>query len=266
MSAPDHRVVFERLFRLDGKVAVITGSTRGIGLATARLMAEAGARVVISSRKPESCNAVESAFRSQGFEAVAVPCHVAKEADRIHLIDAALQAFGRVDVLVANAAVNPIAAPIDEVPAEVWDKVLDTNLRAPWHLSQLVLPGFSHQGGGAIVLVSSIASMFGYTANGAYGVSKAGLNQLGRDLAVASASKNVRVNTVVPGGTMTDMVRTSITSPEILQDMLRDVPLGRFGEPRDVAAAILFLASEAGRQITGQTLVVDGGATIFGGR
>lgn len=250
------------LLRLDGKVALITGSTRGIGLATARMMAEAGARVVISSRKPEACQAVQAQFQAVGYEALAVPCHVGRDEDCVRLVETAAAAFGRIDVLVVNAAVNPVFAPMQELAPDTWRKVIDTNLTGPFRLGQLTLPLIAEQGGGAMVLVSSIASLVGAPMSGAYAVSKAAENHLARQLAVEWGPRNVRVNVVVPGSTRTDMIRALAPDQAGMARIAARTALGRVGEAEDVAAAILFLASNAARQITGQMLVVDGGETL----
>lgn len=250
------------IFRLDGKVALITGSTRGIGLATARMMARAGARIVISSRKAPACEAALAAFKRDGHAAIAVPAHVGNAEDRQRLVREALAAFGRIDVLVTNAAVNPIFAALQDVPLEVWNKVLETNLTAPWHLSQLVLPQMAQHGGGAMVMLSSVASMMALPKSGPYVISKAAGNHLTQQLAAEWGPQNIRVNAVVPGTTRTDMIRSIFADEKAMNTEIRKTALRRIGEPEDVAAAVLFLASDAARQITGQLLVVDGGQML----
>lgn len=251
-------------FRLDGRVAVITGSTRGIGLATARMMAEAGARVVISSRKPEACEKVRSEFAALGFDVRAIPCNVGREEDRQRLIEGAVDAFGRLDVVVSNAAANPLTVPLQDLPESVWDKVLDTDLKAPWQLGRLALPIMAEGGGGAYILVSSTGSLLAYQHGNAYSLAKAALNHLARQLAVQWGPRNIRVNSVAPGLTRTDMTHSTVSNEQLLQARRMQMPLRRIGEPDDVAALIHFLASDAGRHITGQTIVVDGGQTLVG--
>jgi NAD(P)-dependent dehydrogenase (short-subunit alcohol dehydrogenase family) len=250
------------LMGLQGKVALVTGSTRGIGLATARLLAEAGAKVVISSRKPEACEAVQAQFAADGHEVLAVPCHVGEDADRVRLVETVMAAWGRLDVLVVNAAVNPVFAPLQAIEPGVWAKVVETNLTSPWRLAQLALPHIADQGGGAMVMISSIASLVATPMGGPYAVSKAAENHLARQLAAEWGPRNVRVNVVAPGTTRTDMIRALAADEARLQRLVDRTVLGRIGEPRDVAAAIVFLLSEAARQITGQVLVVDGGETL----
>lgn len=249
-------------FRLDGKVAIITGSSRGIGLATARLMARAGARVVISSRKAESCEQVCAQLQAEGLAAFAVPCHVGRDQDRRRLIEQTIQHWGRLDVLVANAAVNPSFEALQDLAPAVWDKILETNLTAPWRLAQLALPQIAAQGGGAMVLLSSIAGALAVPNSGAYAVSKAAENHLARQLAAEWGSRNLRVNVVAPGTTRTDMIRSLMAVAGAEERVIAQTALRRLAEPDDIAAAILFLASDAARHITGQVLVVDGGQTL----
>ncbi|WP_428313015.1 SDR family NAD(P)-dependent oxidoreductase [Hydrocarboniphaga sp.] len=249
-------------FRLDGKVAVITGSTRGIGLATARLMAQAGARLVISSRKADRCAEICAQLQAEGAEAIAVACHVAREEDRVKLIEETLARYGRVDILVANAAINPSFDPLLELSPDVWQKVLDTNLGAVWHLARLVYPSMSASGAGTIVMLSSIAGTLGVPNSGIYAVSKAAGNHLARQLAVEWGPAGIRVNVVAPGTTRTDMIRSLMSQAGAEQQAIESTALRRLGEPEDVAAAVLFLASDAARHVTGQILVVDGGQTL----
>jgi dehydrogenase/reductase SDR family member 4 len=255
---------FDR-FRLDDKVAIITGSTRGIGLATARLMARAGARVVISSRHADSCERVCVQLQSEGLAAFAVPCHVARDADRQQLIERTFQHWGRLDVLVANAAVNPSFDTLQKLTPKTWDKVLETNLTAPWRLAQLALPRMAAQGGGAMVLLSSIAGALAVPNSGIYAVSKAAENHLARQLAVEWGHRNLRVNVVAPGTTRTDMIRSVIAAPGAEERVIAQTALRRLAEPEDIAAVILFLASDAARHITGQVLTVDGGQSLGAG-
>jgi dehydrogenase/reductase SDR family member 4 len=245
-----------------GKVAVITGATRGIGLAAARLLAQCGARVVVSSRKPEACEAVKSELEAAGHEAIAIPAHAAREADLAQLIARTVESFGRLDVVVANAATNPVFTPLAELPEDSWARILDTNLSGPLRLARHALPHLAAAGGGAFVLISSVNAQRGVKGSGAYGVSKAGLEQLTRQLAVEWGERRVRVNAVAPGTVRTDLIRRLAERPGFMDSVLGSTPLGRIVEPEDVAAAIAFLASDSARHITGQVLTVDGGQTI----
>jgi dehydrogenase/reductase SDR family member 4 len=252
-------------FSLHGKVAVVTGSTRGIGLATARLLARCGAVVVVSSRKADACNAVCAELIASGARATAIAAHVGREEDCRRLILETQSRFGRIDIVVANAAVNPVFGAVSELGDESWQKVLDTNLTGAWRLARRALPMIAAQGGGAMVFVSSINGRLGVPRAGAYGVSKAGVEQLTRQLAIEWGDKNVRINAVAPGTTRTDMIRALAADPAFMAAVEARTPLKRIGEPEDVAAAIAFLASNAARHISGQVLTVDGGETILRG-
>lgn len=247
---------------LQGKVAIVTGSTRSIGLATARLLAEQGARVVISSRKVEACEAVRSDFIEAGHEAVAIPAHIGRGEDCEVLVERTISHYGRLDILISNAAVNPVLDPLETLAPETWNKVLETNLTGPWRLARHALPAIAGAGGGSAVMVSSITSLMAAQGSAAYGVSKAALNQMVRQFALEWGRRNVRVNAVAPGTARTDMIRSLTAMPGWLDAVIERTPLARIGEPEDVAGAILFLVSDASRHITGQVLVVDGGETI----
>ncbi|MFA7602818.1 MAG: SDR family oxidoreductase [Novosphingobium sp.] len=248
--------------RFNGKVALVTGSTRGIGYATAKIMARDGAKLVLSSRKADACERVLAEFRAAGHEAIAVPCHVGDADDRRRLVDAAIDAFGRIDVFVANAATNPVAASIQDLTDEVWDKILEVNLSSIWRFSKMILPQMEANGGGAMVAVSSIAALRPARVSAAYSVSKAAENHLVRNLADYWGPRGVRVNCVIPGATWTDMVRNVLADEKTLASTIAGIPLRRVGEPEDVGEAIAFLCSGAARQITGQMLAVDGGETM----
>ncbi len=252
----------QSLFSLANKVALITGSTRGIGLATTRLMAQAGAKVVISSRKAEACEKVRDQLVAEGLQATAIPCHIGSAEDRQRMVEETLKAHGRIDVLVLNAAINPVFAPLHETADDTWQKVMDTNLTGSLHLAKLVLPQMAANGGGSVVMVSSIASQLAVANSGVYAISKAAVNHLARQLAVEWGDKNIRVNVVSPGTTRTDMIRVLVSDQQLLDAAIAQTALKRLGEAEDVAATILFLASAAARHITGQVVVVDGGQTL----
>jgi len=252
-------------FSLLGRVAIVTGSTRGIGLATARMIAMAGGRVVICSRKPDACEAVRATFAAEGYEVLAVPGHAAREQDCANMVARAVESFGRLDMVVANAATNPVFEPLASLAEDSWERILETNLSGPLRLARHALPHLAAAGGGSMVLVSSVNAKFGMVGSGAYGISKAALEQMTRQLAVEWGPKHVRVNAVAPGTVRTDMVRKLVERPGFLDGIVRSTPLGRIGEPEDVAAAIMFLLCEAAKHITGQVLTVDGGQTITRG-
>ncbi len=252
-------------FGFAGKVALVTGSTRGIGLAAARLFAAGGASVVISSRKPEACAVAAAAITAAGGHAIAIPAHVGRAPDCAHLVEETQNRLGRLDIAIANAAVNPVFSPVSNLAEESWDKVIATNLTGAWHLARFALPAIARQHGGAMVFISSINGRFGIPNSGAYGISKAAVEQLTRQLAVEWGSQNVRVNAVAPGTTRTDMIRALTANPAFIEAVESRTPLRRIADPEDIAAAIAFLASTAARHITGQVLTVDGGETILRG-
>lgn len=249
-------------FSFDGKVVAIVGATRGIGAATARLFARGGACVAIGSRKTDACAAMAESLVVEGHQAFGHPIHIGKEVDCQRFVEATLDRFGHLDILVANAGVNPVFAPLDELSQASWDKVIETNLTGPWHLARHGLPHIAARGGGAMVLVSSINAFVGVPGAAAYGISKAALNQLTRQLAVEWGERQVRVNAIAPGTTRTDMIRSLLARDGWEEMVTARTPLRRLAEPDDVAGAIAFMASDAARHVTGQVLTVDGGETI----
>ena len=250
-------------FRLDGKVALVTGSSRGIGRAIAEQMARAGARVVISSRKLDACEEVRDVLKAEGHEAIAIGCNVGRREELANLVTRTLEAWGRIDVLIANAATNPHYGPLSSVTEDAWNKILSTNLSASLWLANLILPGMAERGGGAVILLSSASALVGTTLIGAYAVSKAAEMQLARNLAMEWGRKGIRVNAIAPGVIQTEFARALWENPQARKRIEALNCVGRLGVPQDVAGAALFLASDASRFITGQTLVIDGGACIF---
>jgi NAD(P)-dependent dehydrogenase (short-subunit alcohol dehydrogenase family) len=252
------------MFDVKGKVALITGSTRGIGKAIAVTMASMGARVTVSSRKEDACAAVAAEITAAGGEALPFPCNVGRKADLQALVDATLARWGRIDVLVCNAAINPYFGPALGVPDEAFDKIMGTNVRSNFWLCNMVVPQMAARKDGAIIIVSSVAGLSGNGKIGVYGISKAADMQLARNLAVEWGADNVRVNCIAPGVIRTDFARALWSDAKLYDQLVRQYPLRRIGEPEDIAGAVVFLASAAGRFMTGQTLVIDGGGTISG--
>ena len=251
-------------FDLGGKVAIVTGSSRGIGRAIAEALAEAGAAVVISSRKPAACAEVAAAIEAAGGRAAAIPCHIGEPAQLAALVEGTQARFGALDILVCNAAVNPYHGPLAAIEDATFDKVLAGNVKSVLQLARLAQPAMAARGGGAIIIISSIAGLRASANLGAYAVSKAADMQLARSLALEWGRDNIRVNCLAPGLIKTDFARALWEDEAWLTRRLAATPLGRIGEPADIAGAALLLASEAGRFITGQTLVIDGGVTIAG--
>ena len=253
------------MFELTDKVALITGSTKGIGKAIAEAMAGAGARVVISSRKAEACEKVAAEIGAAGGAAIAIPCNISHRDQLEALVEGTLSAWGRVDVLVCNAAANPHFGPSGEIPDAAFDKTMDTNVKSNLWLCHLVLPEMAEREDGAIIIVSSIGGLIGSSMLGTYAITKAADMQIARNLAVEYGPRNVRVNCIAPGLIRTDFARALWQNPEILARSVAGTPLGRIGEPDEIAGAAVFLASDAGRYVTGQTIVIDGGVTIARG-
>jgi NAD(P)-dependent dehydrogenase (short-subunit alcohol dehydrogenase family) len=258
MGSKGEGIVTE-LFDLRGQVALITGSSRGIGRAIAERMAEHGARVVISSRKQEACEAVAGAIRARGGEALVVPCNIGRKDGLRALVDRTVAEWGGIDTLVCNAAVNPYFGPSSGIPDEAWDRIMGSNIRSNHWLCSMVLPGMAERGNGAVIIVSSIAGLRGTATLGAYGISKAADMQLARNLAVEWGPRGIRANCIAPGLVRTDFARALWEDPDNLRRRTRDTPLRRIGEPDEIAGAAVFLAAPAGRFMTGQTMVIDGG-------
>jgi NAD(P)-dependent dehydrogenase (short-subunit alcohol dehydrogenase family) len=251
-------------FRLDGKVAVITGSSRGIGRSIAEHLAAHGAKVVISSRKAPACEEVATAIRAHGGEAIAVPANIGDRGQLEALVEAARRRFGRIDILVCNAASNPYFGPMAKLPDEAFHKILQNNVVSNLWLANLVLPEMAQRKDGVLIIVSSIGGLKGSATLGAYCVSKAADMQLARNLAVEWGKHNIRVNCIAPGLVRTDFARALWEDPGYLQRTEAATPLGRIGEPDDIGGIAVFLASRAGAFVTGQTIVADGGVTITG--
>ncbi len=250
------------LFDLTGKVAVVTGSSRGIGRAIAERLAEHGAKVVVSSRKAEACEPVAAGIRARGGEAIVVPCHIARKEALAELVERTVAHWGGIDVLVCNAAVNPYLGPAAGASDEVYERVMGANVRSNFWLCNMVLPGMAERGGGSVIIISSIGGLRGSAQLGLYAISKAADMQLARNICVEWGPRNIRANAIAPGLVRTDFARALWEDPVLYRKRTKDTPLQRIGEPDEIAGAAVFLASAAGSFVTGQTLVIDGGTTI----
>lgn len=251
-------------FSLEGKTAIVTGSSRGIGRAIAIAYARAGARVVVTSRKLDACAAVVEQLRGEGLEAMAIACNISSKEQIASLVDQTEAAYGPVDVLVCNAAVNPYYGPLSGISDEAFSKVLNVNIISNVWLVNRVAPGMAAKGNGSIVIISSIGGLTGSRVLGAYAISKAADMQLARNLALEWGKQGIRTNCIAPGLIKTDFAKALWDNPETLASALKASPLNAIGDPDDIAGAALLLGSDAGRFITGTTIVIDGGATIRG--
>jgi NAD(P)-dependent dehydrogenase (short-subunit alcohol dehydrogenase family) len=225
-------------------------------------MASLGAKVVVSSRKADACEAVADAIRAKGGTAKVIPCNISRKPEVEALVTETKAAFGQIDILVCNAAINPVYGPLGGLTDEAFDKIMGANVKSNLWLCNLVMPGMAEAGGGAVVIVSSIAGLRGTEVIGGYGISKAADFALARNLALEWGPKKVRINCIAPGLIATDFAQALMADPEILADRNRHTPLRRVGLPDEIGGVAAFLASSAASYMTGQVVVVDGGVTI----
>ena len=250
------------LFDLTGKVAIVTGSSRGIGRAIAEELAAHGATVVISSRKQDACEEVAAAIKASGGKAIAIAASISDKEALKELVGRTLAELGRVDILVCNAASNPYYGPMAGITDDQFRKIIDNNVLSNHWLVQLTAPQMLERGEGSIIIVSSIGGLSSSTVIGAYNISKAADLQLVRNLAAEFGPSGVRVNCIAPGLIRTDFAKALWENPETLKTVTRHTPMRRIGEPRESAGAAVFLASPASTFMTGQAIIVDGGSTI----
>jgi NAD(P)-dependent dehydrogenase (short-subunit alcohol dehydrogenase family) len=255
---------FMNLFDLTGKVALVTGSTKGIGEAIVHRLAEHGAKVVVSSRKADACEKVAADInKERGKEvAVPIPCNINYKEQLEQLVAQTRAKWAKIDILVCNAALNPYYGSSMDIPDDAFDKIMGANIRSNHWLSQLVIPEMKERKDGSIIIVSSIGGLRGSPVIGAYCISKAADMQLARNIAVEYGPHNIRANCIAPGLIKTDFAKALWENPETLKRSTAGAPLRRIGEPDEIAGAAVFLASKAGSFTTGQVIVCDGGATI----
>ena len=250
------------VFSLAGQVAVVTGSSRGIGRSIAEIMAAQGAKVVVSSRKLDMCEEVVNGIKAAGGEAVAIACNVSRKEECAALVADTLKRYGRLDTFVCNAAANPVFGPLQDLPDDAFDKIMTTNVKSGIWFANLAIPHMAKQGGGNFIIVSSIGGLRGSANLGAYCISKSADFGLARSLAVEWGPKNIRANCIAPGLIKTDFAKALWEDPKMLSQREATTPLRRIGEPDEIGGIAAFLASPAARFITGQVIVADGGVTI----
>ncbi len=246
-------------------VVIITGSSRGIGRASAELLAQRGYRVVVSSRSADSCEPVAASIREEGGQAVAIPCHIGHQEQLEALVAGAVEHFGRLDAVVMNAASNPVYGSSDQVDQQAFDVIMRNNVYSSMRLAHVARSHLKASGGGAVVLVSSIAGQFGNKMIGVYGMSKAAENQLVRNLALELGEDNIRVNAVAPGLVKTDFARALLANERMVKYFETTTPLRRLAEPADIARVIAFLCGPDSGWLSGQVLTADGGLSVTGG-
>jgi NAD(P)-dependent dehydrogenase (short-subunit alcohol dehydrogenase family) len=250
------------LFNLHGKVAIVTGSSRGLGLASAKGMAEHGARVVISGRKVDACEAAAADIRAAGGEAIAVPCNIGRKAELQNLVDCAVNTWGRVDIVMANAAIHPWVGSVLDLQDETFNKFMQVNVQSSIWLAQMTVPGMIERGYGRFILVASIVGLLGDPVTGTYGLTKAADMQFVRNMANEFASKGITANCIAPGTFKTEMARSQWEDEAMVSWYKQRNPSQRFGEVEEIAGLAVLLASPSGGYINGQTIAADGGHTI----
>lgn len=250
------------LFDLHGKVAIVTGSSRGIGFASACGLAEHGAKVVICSRKVDACEAAAQEIRKAGGEAIAVTCNIGRKDELQRVVDAAYDAWGRVDVVMANAAIHPWVGSVLDLKEETFAKFMQVNVQSSIWLAQMTLPGMLERGYGRFIVVASIVGLLGDPMTGTYGLTKAADMQFVRNLACEFASRGVTANCIAPGTFKTEMARSQWEDEATVRWYQGRNPSRRFGEVEEIAGLAVLLASPSGGYINGQTIAVDGGHTI----
>lgn len=256
--------MFSASFSLEGKVAIITGSSKGIGKAIARGMAEKGAQVIISSRDQEACNAVAQEFVDQGLKAVGIACHIGKEEQRAQLIAQTVSKFGQIDILVNNAAINPVFGPIEDSDSAIFDKIMDVNVKAPWALSNLALPHMEEHKNGSVINIASVEALTPGFGLGLYSTSKAALLMLTKNQAKEWGRYGIRANAICPGLIQTKFSAALWQNEKLLNKIEKTIPSGRMGQPEEMVGLACLLASDAGSYMTGGVYTADGGYMIAG--
>ena len=254
----------KKRFDLTGKVAIITGSSKGIGLSIAKGLAESGAKVVISSRKQDAVDAVAAEINDSGLEAVGIACHIGDGEQRKELVAKTMEKHGRIDILVNNAAINPFYGPLETAGEEVFDKIMNVNVKAPWLLSNLVQPHMKAQGKGSIINISSVEGIHPGFRLGLYSMTKSALIMLTKNQAKEWGGYGIRANVVCPGLIKTKFSESLWSNEKLVEGYNQTVPLERMAEPDEIAGVVMLLASDAGSYMTGGVYAADGGYLISG--
>lgn len=255
---------FNDLFSLTGKVAIVTGSSKGIGKSMARGLAEFGAKVIVSSRKQDAVDEVAAEFRADGLEATGIACHVGDEDQLKNLVNKTVETYGGVDILINNAATNPVFGPVTDVPSETFDKIMGVNVKSPFLLSNLCFPIMQERGGGSIIHISSVEGHKPGFGLGIYSVSKAALLMLTKNQAKEWGAAKIRVNAICPGLIKTKFSSAIWKNEAILKQLEAHIPSGRMGQPNEMTGLAVFLASGASSYCTGASFEADGGYLIAG--
>ncbi|WP_108804521.1 SDR family NAD(P)-dependent oxidoreductase [Aquimarina sp. Aq107] len=251
-------------FNLEGKVAIVTGSSKGIGRSIAQGLAEYGAKVVISSRSQEAVDQVVAEFKKVGLDAFGIACHVGKSDQREALVQKTIAHYGGVDILVNNAAINPLYGPIEDADENVFDKIMDVNVKAPWILSNLTLSSMQKRGGGSIINIASVEALHPGAGLGLYSTSKAALLMLTKNQAKEWGQYGIRANVVCPGLIKTKFSAALWQNEKLLNKIEKTLPTSRMGMPDEMSGIVCLLASEAGAYMTGGVYNADGGYMIAG--
>ncbi|TDT37219.1 NAD(P)-dependent dehydrogenase (short-subunit alcohol dehydrogenase family) [Maribacter spongiicola] len=251
-------------FDLTGKVAIVTGSSKGIGLSIARGLAENGAKLVISSRNKKAVDAVAAEFNKAGFDAIGIACHIGDAEQREALVAKTIEKYGRIDILVNNAAINPFYGPIESAEEEVFDKIMNVNVKAPWLLSNLVQPFMKENGSGSIINISSVEGIHPGFRLGLYSMTKSALIMLTKNQAKEWGRYGIRSNVVCPGLIKTKFSQSLWSNDKLVEGYNQTVPLKRMAEPDEMAGIVMLLASDAGSYMTGGVYAADGGYLISG--
>ena len=251
-------------FDLSGKVAIVTGSSKGIGLSIARGLAENGAKVVISSRKQEAVDAIAEEFNKAGLEAIGIACHIGNAEQREALVAKTIERYGRIDILVNNAAINPFYGPLEGSGEEVFDKIMDVNVKAPWLLSNLVHPHMKANGSGSIINISSVEGIHPGFGLDLYSMTKSALIMLTKNQAKEWGKSGIRSNVICPGLIKTKFSESLWSNEKLVAGYNKMVPLQRMAEPDEMAGVVMLLASDAGSYMTGGVYAADGGYLISG--